>query len=149
MSDLVQRIADVMGCQPDDDDDLVEAVRLLVAERDEAERDRRRDHAIVKGVHGALLDAGMTAPRLEAQLYDSVMAVAAERDEARAEVERLRQKVDDLRVIANVNGDWNGRFAVALAMLRQCHPYVRAWATGPELLDILARLDALIGGRDE
>lgn len=43
----------------------------------------------------------------------------ARHDEAVAEVERLRQKVDDLRVISNVNGDWNGRFAAALAMLRE------------------------------
>ena len=31
-----------MGCTPEDDDDLVEAVRLLVAERDEAKADRAR-----------------------------------------------------------------------------------------------------------
>lgn len=31
-------IAETMGCHPDDDDDLVEAVRLLVQERDELRR---------------------------------------------------------------------------------------------------------------
>jgi len=31
-----ERIADAMGCEPDDDANLVEAVRLLVQERDEA-----------------------------------------------------------------------------------------------------------------
>ena len=32
----VRRIADAMGCTPSDEDDLVEAVRLLVSERDTA-----------------------------------------------------------------------------------------------------------------
>ena len=32
----MQRIAEAMGCVPADDDDLVEAVRLLVSERDAA-----------------------------------------------------------------------------------------------------------------
>lgn len=31
-----ERIAEAMGCEPDDDDDLVEAVRENVRERDEA-----------------------------------------------------------------------------------------------------------------
>ena len=38
----LERIAAVMGCTPEDDDDLVEAVRFLVAERDEAKADRAR-----------------------------------------------------------------------------------------------------------
>jgi hypothetical protein len=33
---MLTRIAAVMGCAPADDDDLVEAVRLLVADRDKA-----------------------------------------------------------------------------------------------------------------
>jgi len=32
----LERIAAVMGCTPEDDDDLVEAVRFLVSERDAA-----------------------------------------------------------------------------------------------------------------
>ena len=36
VDELRDRIARVMGCTPDDDADLVEAVRLLVQERDEA-----------------------------------------------------------------------------------------------------------------
>ena len=36
--DALYRVADRMRCQPDDDDDLVEAVRLLVQERDALHR---------------------------------------------------------------------------------------------------------------
>ena len=38
----IRRIAVLMQCEPDDDDDLVEAVRLLVSERAEVERMRER-----------------------------------------------------------------------------------------------------------
>ena len=37
---LASRIAEAMGCEPESDDDLVEAVRLLVAERDALRRER-------------------------------------------------------------------------------------------------------------
>lgn len=36
MRSTLARIAEAMDCEPDDDDDLAEAVRLLVNERDEA-----------------------------------------------------------------------------------------------------------------
>ena len=38
----LHRIAVLMQCEPDDDDDLVEAVRLLVSERDEQRAERRQ-----------------------------------------------------------------------------------------------------------
>ena len=38
----LHRIAVLMQCEPDDDDDLVEAVRLLVSERDEARAEVER-----------------------------------------------------------------------------------------------------------
>ena len=36
MRRTLARVTEAMACEPDDDDDLVEAVRLLVRERDEA-----------------------------------------------------------------------------------------------------------------
>lgn len=39
----LRRLAETMGCKPDDNDDLVEAVRLLVRERDEAIKAQRGD----------------------------------------------------------------------------------------------------------
>jgi hypothetical protein len=38
----LHRIAVLMQCEPDDDDDLTEAVRLLVSERDKARAERRQ-----------------------------------------------------------------------------------------------------------
>jgi len=39
---VLSRIAEALGCEPESDDDLVEAVRLLVSERDEARAEVER-----------------------------------------------------------------------------------------------------------
>lgn len=103
----MDRIAAAMGCAPADDDDLVEAVRLLVAERDEAKAARARLRAIlrdatddavglVERVHRAvqtyqgvvrerdaarvsLADADLILEERERQLTAALTAVAAER----------------------------------------------------------------------
>lgn len=50
----MQRIAEAMGCVPADDDDLVEAVRLLVSERDAAvTAERARCAAVCREVAAA------------------------------------------------------------------------------------------------
>lgn len=97
------RIATVMGCEPMDGDDLVEAVRLLVAERDAAEAECARLRA----------DLDEATPRLEAYgtiahlvvgydaapIEDVVLAatelpfVRLERNAARAEADALREAV--------------------------------------------------------
>jgi hypothetical protein len=41
-NEIMKKIAEIMGCNPEDDDDLIEAVRLLVGERDAAETENKR-----------------------------------------------------------------------------------------------------------
>ena len=54
----MQRIAEAMGCVPADDDDLVEAVRLLVSERDAAvTAERARCAAVCREVAVAYTEA--------------------------------------------------------------------------------------------
>lgn len=68
---MLARIAAAMGCPPADDD-LVEAVRRLVAERDAA-------RALADGLRVSLADADLILEERERQLAVALTAVAAER----------------------------------------------------------------------
>ena len=60
----IRRIAVLMQCEPDDDDDLVEAVRLLVSERAEVERMRERIATQEDGLrHGEQVCARLVTER--------------------------------------------------------------------------------------
>lgn len=70
---VLARIESLVWYQPDDDDDLVEAVRTMVRERDEARRARDQ-----------------FAEDVDALAREAIRS-RAERNEARAEVERLKR----------------------------------------------------------
>jgi len=73
-------------------------------------------HAIVKGVHGALNDAGnIPVPGMEDDLYDAVMQLVKERDEA---YERAAQICD--------------RFAVRDMHPAECAGSIRALKSKPD-----------------
>lgn len=77
----LHRIAVLMQCEPDDDDDLVEAVRMLVSERDDAMRalaralDAERTLAACAAALGGVLDYD--------HLVDEVRRLASEREEVK------------------------------------------------------------------
>lgn len=73
-AETLTRIAAAMGCAPADDDDLVEAVRLLVAERDEA----RAELEATERARQAAEEERDTVLELVA---DDAVAVARERDD--------------------------------------------------------------------
>ena len=91
---MMSRIAAVMGCAPADDDDLVEAVRLLVAERDgaraeleaterarreaEEERDAAMELVAPDAVEAARLRDDRDAARLAALVTARVALADAE-----------------------------------------------------------------------
>lgn len=81
---IIEQIAKVMDCTPSDDDDLVEAVRLLVRERNAAEDEATRQRERAK--------------RAERTVED----VTRERDEARRRVDELEREffVEDSAVVA-------------------------------------------------
>jgi len=82
----LDRISAVMGCTPEDDEDLVEAVRLLVSERDEARADRARLLAYTD-------ECGVLAVRLVERVHQALethQGVVRERDAARALADGLR-----------------------------------------------------------
>ena len=81
---MMSRIAAVMGCAPADDDDLVEAVRLLVAERDGAR---------------AELEATERARREAEEERDAAMELVAP---DAVEAARLRDERDAARLAALV-----------------------------------------------
>ena len=112
---MMSRIAAAMGCAPADDDDLVEAVRLLVAERDEEKADRARLRAYLRdatddavglvervhravqthqGVVRALADADLILEERERQLTAALTAVAAERARCAAVCREVAQFYD-------------------------------------------------------
>lgn len=86
----MDRIAAVMNCAPADGDDLVEAVRLLVAERDEARADRDywREQAtgMAPSVDGMRAITSLLIPGGTGCVVDPERAVAA--------VDALRAIVD-------------------------------------------------------
>jgi len=120
---VLSRIAEALGCSPDDDEDLVEAARRLVAERNaaQAEVERLRGELsalrIQRGTERAR-DGWAEVERLRAEVSrrerehealvetaQQVLAhVEAERDEARAEVERLRARVRSVDRSTDYNG---------------------------------------------
>ena len=74
------------------DEELREMVRLR-EELDKARATITKKHAIIKGVHGALMDSRtVPVPGMDDYLYDSVMQIVRERDEA---YERAAQVCDD------------------------------------------------------
>jgi hypothetical protein len=88
----LDRIAAVMGCTPEDDDDLIEAVRLLVAERDEAKADRARLREYID-------DCGRLAVGLVERVHNAVetyQCVMRERDAAVAQLDALAEEVRGL-----------------------------------------------------
>ena len=92
---MLMRIAAAMGCAPADDDDLVEAVRLLVAERDEAKADRARLRAYLR-------DATDDAAGLVERVHRAVQThqgVVRERDAARTMADGLRVSLADADLI--------------------------------------------------
>lgn len=93
---VLARIESLVWYEPDDEDDLVEAVRVMACERDEAkDRARRACQLLAKeiGADEHQMHFGIRLDRYKT-IADSwrakVAEVEAERDEARAEVERLR-----------------------------------------------------------
>ena len=113
MRSTLARIAEAMDCEPDDDDDLAEAVRLLVNERDEAvealeEREGDMHTRIRAGYDKTIADSWRAkvaevererdAARSQVKAWQSEeLSRRTERDEARAEAARLREA---LRAIA-------------------------------------------------
>jgi hypothetical protein len=97
---LRARIASAMACRPDDDADLVEAVRLLVQERDAAvQRAERAEHlhaeaeADLARLSVRLVEAERARDHAQTmqQMAEAFHDVAIkERDLARAEAARLR-----------------------------------------------------------
>ena len=85
---LREGVAQAMGCEPEDDDDLVEAVRLLVSERDEA-----RAHTSTAAFMRVERQRDEARAQVKAWQAEE-LARRTERDEARAEVERLRALLD-------------------------------------------------------
>ena len=79
---LIAKIGEAIGCEFEDGDDLLEAVKELVRECDEA--------------RAACPDCAMWAER-SARWHSDMQRAERERDEARAEVERLRETKDCLR----------------------------------------------------
>ena len=86
---MLARIEALVWYEPDDEDDLVEAVRAMARERDEARRDLgeilaviHRDGGHYTGEHGLSQSV--------ADAHATWAVVVRERDTARAEVERLR-----------------------------------------------------------
>jgi hypothetical protein len=99
---MLDRIAAVMGCTPEDDEDLVEAVRLLVSERDEARADRARLLAytdecgvmavgLVERVHRALETHQGVVRELAAERTRRVAAEASATRSADAAVDAARE----------------------------------------------------------
>lgn len=100
LRDVLNRIESMVWYEPDDEDDLVEAVRahirllegLLVEatrERDEARAEVERLRARVRSVDRSTAYEGKAFSNGESSQEDLAI-VASERDAARAEVERLR-----------------------------------------------------------
>lgn len=96
----LHRIAVLMQCEPDDDDDLTEAVRLLVSERNEARAEVKRlqERVATQDVvlrYGEQVCARLVTERdqaLEQARLGKMVAsrVQAERDDALAHLTRLR-----------------------------------------------------------
>jgi hypothetical protein len=96
MRHVLSRIAETMGCEPEDDDDLVEAVRLLVTERDQAKERARL---------GMMVASRMQAERDEALALDCsvqhdadaarIAALERDRDEARAAAAHEREVANE------------------------------------------------------
>lgn len=110
----LRRIAEAMGCEPDDDDDLVEAVRMLVRERDSvlAERDRSRatvaetreilaayDHETVQQAASRMVReeaqsfnaAAVARANLHQAVADARVDMTRERDAALADADSMRE----------------------------------------------------------
>jgi len=82
---VLARIEALEWYEPDDEDDLVEAVRAMVRERDEARSEVERLRRQLASV------GATTAPLYTSQERELLIQ---QRDEARAEVERLRSYWD-------------------------------------------------------
>ena len=69
------------------------------ARAEKAEAALSKEHAIVKGVHGALVDAGdIVVPGMDSDLYESVMEIVRQRNEARVALAGLWDRfVDEVR----------------------------------------------------
>ena len=95
---VLSRIAEAMGCEPESDDDLVEAVRLLVSERDQAQAQARLGKMIAGRIQAERDEARAERQRAiddalatsDAWWGEQCMTLQRQRDEARVEVERLR-----------------------------------------------------------
>lgn len=105
IEDLRARIVSAMSCEPDDDSDLVEAVRENVRERDDAERERDAARAQLAALHAAASAVQTRARALpvsmteivHAEEWDDLDRVLADLATAAAEHER--------RVRASVEAD--------------------------------------------
>jgi DNA repair exonuclease SbcCD ATPase subunit len=104
---VLSRIAEALGCSPDEDEDLVEAATRLVAEverlRGDLARCREAQRATAEGWRHEVAEVAsiIGAPAHTAELAACVRAeverLGRERDEARAQVERLRSERDEAR----------------------------------------------------
>lgn len=90
---VLKRIESLVWYEPDDDDDLVEAVRAMARERDEARRDLGALLAVIHG-DGGHHTGEFGVSQSVADAHATWAVVVRERDEARAEVERLRALLD-------------------------------------------------------
>lgn len=121
IEDLRARIVSAMSCEPDDDSDLVEAVRENVRERDDAERERDAARAQLAALHAAASAVQTRARALPVSMTEIVHAeewddldrtIADAAPTAAKHKRRVRAKV-----IAEVLGLYDGTNGCAAADL--------------------------------
>ena len=110
---VLSRIAEALGCSPDEDEELVEVAGRLVAERDEARdehdkvvEERERAHQACNAYwHDLERIASLCERTADEYPLKAVERTVRERDEARAEVERLRADLARCREVQKATAE--------------------------------------------